>query len=209
MPEGLAPPPPKPLKSGGRRKIPAKKFDPAADRRKRQLGSEGESWALAAMIDPFLAMTPDDRAAAIDEVLGLVAQLEGAADLARAHAEAARDPSADGEALIEALAGLLHLSEYSDSFGFDMLGWIAPDGHEGRATLLEVKSSADGSFHLSPNEWRCAEEAEFDYSVLVVRRSAGRSVPKSLDLLNDPVALVKRNDLDRSPDGYLLRYVST
>ncbi len=77
--------------AGGRRKIPAKKFDPAADRRKRQLGSEGESWALAAMIDLFLAMTPDDRAAAIDEVLGLVAQLEGAADLARGHAEAARD----------------------------------------------------------------------------------------------------------------------
>ncbi len=90
-----------------------------------------------------------------------------------------------------------------------MLGWIAPGGHEGRATLLEVKSSADGSFHLSPNEWRCAEEAAFDYSVLVVRRSADRSVPKSLDLLNDPVALVKRNDLARSPDGYLLRYVST
>ena len=208
VPEGLAPPPPKPIKPP-RRKIPKKKFDPASDQRKRQLGRQGESWALAAMIDPLLAMSPESRAAAIDEILALIARLEGAADLARAHAEPARDPTLDDEALIEALTGLLHLSEYSDSFGFDMLGWIALDGHEGRATLLEVKSSADGSFHLSPSEWACAEETKSDYSVLVVRRSTDRAVPKSLDLLNDPVALAKRGELDRSPDGYVLRYVST
>lgn len=208
VPEGLAPPPPKPKKPP-RRKIPKKKFDPAADRRKRELGRQGESWALAAMIEPLLKMSPQARADAIDEILALIGRLEGAADLARAHAEAARNPALDDEALIEALTGLLHLSEYSDAFGFDMLGWIAPDGSEGRATLLEVKSSADGSFHLSPNEWNCAEEAGSDYSVLVVRRSTEGAVPKSLDLLNDPVARADRGELARSPDGYLMSYIST
>ena len=115
----------------------------------------------------------------------------------------------EDDELIEELAGFLHVAAHSDAFGFDMLGWIThPGADEHEAMLVEVKSSVDGTFHLSPNEWRCAEDFASDYCVLVVRRAATSAVPQSLDLLVDPVRLVADAQLSRTPDGYLLGYVA-
>ena len=86
------------------------------------------------------------------------------------------------------------------------------------ALALEVKSSADGSFHLSPAEWRLAEkylqaEQGDSYAVLVVRRAAkgeGRrakgEAPAKLDLLKNPVSLYATGLLRREPDGFVIRY---
>jgi len=88
-----------------------------------------------------------------------------------------------------------------------MLGWIAvPETEEVRAMLVEVKSSANGTFHLSPNEWERAEQFEDRYSVLVVRRTPSGGVPQRLDLLNDPAELVAHDRLARTPDGWVIRY---
>ena len=128
-------------------------------------------------------------------------------EVLRAHAEAARAPDLEEDELIDELAGFLHVADQSDAFGFDMLGWIAAaDTGEVRAVLMEVKSSADGTFHLSPNEWERAEQFEDRYSVLVVRRAPSGGVPQRLDLLDDPAALVAQGRLARTPDGWIIGY---
>jgi hypothetical protein len=76
---------------------------------------------------------------------------------------------------------------------------------------LEVKSTGDGSFHLSAGEWDCArrfhDHGEGErYAVLVVQRSAGARAPARLDLLADPVHLVKSGQLAKRDDGYVLAY---
>ena len=209
-PEGLAPPPPKKERERGPRKVAKVKVDGSVDRRKRELGDRAERWALAAMIGELKDLDADSRGEAIDALLEVFEPFEGEpAEAARAHAEAARAQDLEDDELIEELAGFLHVAGHSDAFGFDMLGWIAhPGSDEHEAMLVEVKSSVDGTFHLSPNEWRCAEDFASDYCVLVVRRAATSAVPQRLDLLVDPVRLVAEEQLSKTPDGYLLGYVA-
>jgi len=209
-PKGLAPTPPKKEREKGSRKVAKVKVDGSVDRRKRELGDRAERWALAAMIGELKDLDANSRGAAIDALLEVFERFEGApAEAARAHAEAARAPDLEDDELIEELACFLHVAGHSDAFGFDMLGWIAyPGSDERRAMLVEVKSSADGTFHLSPNEWRCAEDFKSDYCVLVVRRAATSALPQRLDLLVDPVRLVAEEQLSKTPDGYLLGYVA-
>ena len=209
-PEGLAPPPSKKKRESGSRKVRKVKVDGSVDRRKRELGDRAERWALAAMIWELMDLNVDARGEAIDTLLEVFEPFEGeSAEAARAHAEAARARDLEDDELIEELAGFLHVAGHSDAFGFDMLGWIAHMGSdEHEAMLVEVKSSIDGTFHLSPNEWRCAEDFASDYSVLVVRRAATSEVPQRLDLLVDPVRLVAEEQLSKTPDGYLLAYVA-
>jgi hypothetical protein len=173
VPDGLGRPAPRPDRPAKRRKIKAIKVSPSADRRKRQLGEHGERWALAAMIRELTDMPSAQRNAAIDEMLKLLDGFEGSpVEAVRAKAEAARALDLEEDERIDELAGFLHVAAQSDAFGFDMLGWIAvPETEEVRAMLVEVKSSADGTFHLSPNEWERAEQFEDRYSVLVVRRT--------------------------------------
>lgn len=210
VPAGLGRLPRSPKGPSKRRTIPAIKVTPSSDKRKRQLGEQGERWALAAMIRELTEMPTAQRSAAIDEMLKLVEGFEGTPiEAARAHAEAARAHDLEEDELIDELAGFLHVADYSDAFGFDMLGWIKPaDADKARAMLVEVKSSADGTFHLSPSEWKRAEQFEDEYSVLVVRRAASGGVPQRLDLLSDPVALVSENRLDKTPDGWIIGYTS-
>lgn len=208
VPEGLAPSPSKKKRAGGTRKVAKIKVDGSVDRRKRDLGDRAERWALAAMIGELKSLDPGPRGEAIDALLDIFERFEGEpAEATRAHAAAARAPDLDEDELIDELAGFLHVASHSDAFGFDMLGWIA-DAATGKHApmLVEVKSSADGSFHLSPNEWACAEDFASDYCVLVVRRATTSVVPERLDLLVDPAQLVDDELLSRSPDGYLLGY---
>jgi len=210
-PKGLAPPPPKKERErGGIRKVRRVKVDGSVDRRKRELGDRAERWALAAMIGELKDLDGDPRGEAIDALLEVFEPFEGEpAEAARAHAEAARARDLEDDELIEELAGFLHVAGHSDAFGFDMLGWIAhPTPDEYEAMLVEVKSSVDGTFHLSPNEWRSAEDFASDYCVLVVRRAGTSAVPERLDLLVDPVRLVAEEQLSKTPDGYLLAYVA-
>ncbi|MEJ7783769.1 MAG: DUF3883 domain-containing protein [Solirubrobacteraceae bacterium] len=209
VPEDLAAPTPRKPRKPGPRKIRTVKVNTSLNRRRRELGEQGEKWAVAAMIRELKDLPPDKRGDAIDALLDLFVPFKGEApERARAHAEAARSPELDEDELIDELAGFLHVAGYSDAFGFDMLGWIVdPESGNGRPMLLEVKSSADGSFHLSPNEWLCAEEYTGAYGVLIVRRAPTGAVPQRLDLLVDPVGLVPER-LSKTADGWLMAYTA-
>lgn len=104
------------------------------------------------------------------------------------------------------------MSRLSDGFGFDLLGWLPlqPDA-EPTAACLEVKSTRDGTFHLSRHEWRRAtwfhERGEGErYVVLVVQRSSGSEPPQGIDILADPVHLAATDQIAKIDDGYKLSY---
>lgn len=191
------------------------KVDPSHDQRKRKLGDEGEQWALAAVLEPLLALDVTARSAAIDDLVELLGEFEGSpVDRALAHAVTARAADLDPEELADELAGLLHVAQHSDAFGFDLLGWFPPDAdgrHPVGAVCLEVKSSGGDTFHLSSGEWRTAERfrGTSHYAVLVVKRAKSGGPPVAMDLLTDPVTLVEHHQLHRDVDGYVLRYSTT
>lgn len=218
-PVGLQPPQTKkdeakPKPRLGRTTVKAAKVDERYDRRKRELGDEGERWALAAIIEALMGLDDDARNAAIDEMKALLTErfTGSPVDKAVVHAESARLRNLDDEERIEELSGFLHVSRYSDAFGFDLIGWLPSGGaREGHAVCLEVKSSGSESFHLSRKEWSIAEKLHFDgvgdwYAVLVVRRARAGGVPAAMDLLSDPVALVNAGHLLREADGYQIAY---
>lgn len=181
-------------------------------KRKKQLGDEGEKWVVAHVVSNLLALTPCERTKAVQGFLTLLASFEGASvHKVRSHAEPVLSDELEEDELVEELAQLVHVSQHSDGFGFDVLGWVPDECGGHRAMALEVKSSADGSFHLSPAEWRLAEkflqaEQGESYAVLVVRRAAGSDTPAKMDLLTNPVWLHKMGLLDREPDGFVIKY---
>jgi hypothetical protein len=220
---GLVPAPPAGLKAlapnrgkpakAGRKKVTAVKVGESHDRRKRELGDEGEQWALAAIIGQLLRVSDEEREQALDEVTALFARFEGKpVDAALSHAALARSRDIDEEELIDELTGLLHVSRHSDAFGFDLVGWLplAP-GSEPTAVFLEVKSSSGEGFHLSSSEWALAQRLHDDdegnrYAVLAVLRSKGDGLPSTMDLLVDPVGLFESGQLRRDVDGYKIAY---
>lgn len=180
------------------------------ERRRHQAGEEGERWALAAVIEPLL--DPHARQRAVADIVELLSGFTGEpVQRALAHVDAVMATDLDDEELIDELTGLLHVSRYSDAFGFDLLGWFPPtDGTNPIAMCLEVKSSGDGTFHLSAGEWTRASQIRNDglgdhYAVLVVRRRSGQ-VPERLDLLVDPVGQCEEGTLTRRDDGYVIAY---
>lgn len=222
-PTTLGPPPTPPAKpdSGpdSPKPVSRTKVDPSHDQRKRKLGDEGEQWALAAVLEPLLKLDLASRSAAIDELVELLGHFEGApVDAALGYAERARAADLDQEELADELAGLLHVAQHSDAFGFDLLGWF-PAGEEdggGRpvgAVCLEVKSSSGEGFHLSSGEWTTAERFKARhqgdrYAVLVVRRAKTGGVPEAMDLLADPVQLEADEKLRLDVDGWFARYTT-
>ena len=219
VPAGLRPPP---VPEGKEKREPARDrkvvkailVDERHDQRKRELGDEGEWWALAAVIDALMDLSDEARDAAIGGIEALLKeQFEGKpVDRALAHAGRARLNGLDDEERIEELSGLLHVSRYSDAFGFDMVGWLPtdPDG-QAQAICLEVKNSSGGAFQFSRGEWSLAKKFDKDrrgdqYAILVVRRAKAGGVPDRMDLLSNPRALVKSKLLKIAPDGYQMTY---
>ena len=205
----MAPPPPPPPATTIRKV----KVDPSHDRRKRQVGDEGELWALSSVVKALTDLESAERDVAIGELIELLSRFDGApVEDAIGHTEAARSQDIDEEELVDELTGLLHVSSHSDAFGFDLLGWLpAKDGQAPQAMCLEVKSSGGEGFHLSTGEWRRAEELHDGgsgsrYAVLVVRRAKGGGVPAAMDLLVDPVRLRDQQHLYLAPDGYQVTY---
>ena len=177
-------------------------------RRLKEIGDEGEAWALAAVTGPLLALEPADREHALAELsTALGAAYEGdCIEELQATAVRAASPSVDDDERIEALSEFLHLSRTSDMFGCDLLGWLptGPD-EDPRPLFLEVKSSRGRQVLISTHEWAEAARLEDRYAVLVVTRDhAGE--PLGMDLLVDPVALAAEHRLTLTPDGYQLAY---
>lgn len=185
------------------------------DRRKRELGDEGEQWALAAVIGRLIGLDHLARDAAIEQIVHLLRWFKGSpVDQSLSHAPRARMKDLDEEELAEELVGLLLVASYSDAFGFDLIGWLPHNlNGEGQAVCLEVKSSGGKGFHLSRNEWSVAERLHDEgygdqYAVLVVRRGKDGGVPNAMDLLRDPVSLEKAGLLRCEVDGYHVGYSS-
>lgn len=213
-PAGLAAPAERALRRPGRRTVARVTVDASVDRRKKQLGDEAESWALACVVRPLLALPPTERSEALEQIAELLRRdAQGAAvDAALAHLPAALSPDADEEDLVADLAGLLHVSRHGDGFGYDLLGWLSTqDGAAPHPVALEVKSSGQEVFLLSSNEWRTAQRFSAagegaSYAILVVRRGASGHEPARLDLLPDPVRLKEQDLLQLDEDTYQVRY---
>lgn len=177
-------------------------------RRLKQIGDEGESWALAAVMAPLLAMDLVERRTTIDQ---LTEALTGAYrgdcidELAGRGAQAC-SPAVDDDERTEALADFLHLARTSDMFGSDLLGWLpALPGEEPRPLFLEVKSTKGRSALISTHEWDEAARLGDAYAVLlVIRDKTGE--PDAIELLPNPVALLDAGLLTLTPDGYELAY---
>lgn len=196
-------------------KVAKIKISPTFDQRKRELGDEGEQWALADTVGTFLAMNDSDRAIAVEDIRRLLEYFEPEATkqlLEHASAVAAPRQEDDDDDLVAALEGLLHVSRYSDGFGFDLIGWAPPEpGAPPHAMCLEVKSTSGGRFHLSSNEWCIAGElpskgAANRYAVLAVHRGKAGEVPVSMVLLVDPVGLKEMGLILLETDGYVAKY---
>ena len=215
VPAGFLPAPAvTPATQADRKHVATIKVGESHDRRKRQLGDEGEKWALAAVVSGILGVGRDERVRAIGEIIALLETFVGkVVDEARSHGAAAVAAADDDEALVEELSGLLHLSRHSDGFGCDMIGWLAPaPDSPPKAICLEVKSGDGEGFHISSSEWLLAKlfhkRGDGDrYAILVVRRDASGRVPKGMDLLVDPVRLVDvTRELASEADGYVISY---
>ena len=178
-----------------------------------RIGARGESWALAAVMSPLealLAANPDEFDDVVCGLRGLlVGHWDGAAvDALVPHADRALDRSVALEDRLESLADFLHLSEVSDGFGCDLLGWLPPyEDAEPRPLALEVKSSTGRSFLASDHEWEAAARLDEEYAFLVVLRK-GRTV-RGMDLLPHPEALRERELLLREPDTWKVAYALT
>lgn len=197
----------------GPKQVAAVKVGEGHDRRKRELGDEGEQWALAAVVGNVVELESEQRNLALGAFEEMLAHFQGApVDAALSHLDAARSESADEEDLIDDLRGLMHVSRHSDGFGFDLLGWLSvSEGSEPIAVCIEVKSAGGHEFHFTASEWALAErfheEARGErYAVLVVHRGKRGGPPTSMDLLIDPVRLVREGKLVRAADGYVVRY---
>jgi hypothetical protein len=115
--------PREPTSGRDRTSVPHVVVGEAADRRKRTLGDDGEQWALAAVVGPIVALLDDERSVAIDAIIDLLGRYHGGpVENALGHAELARASGLDEEDLIDELAALVHVSRYSDAFGFDLVG---------------------------------------------------------------------------------------
>ena len=206
-PPGLKPAKPTVPSPGPSPKIRTVKVGPRSDQRKRDAGDEAERWAVAALVGQLVGLSIDDRRTAIGAISLLLESFEGeVVEAAKAHALPACDDHLDEDELVEELSQLVHLSPYSDAFGFDMVGWLPPyPGAAPQAICIEVKGSRDRTFHLSMGEWHRAGAGD-PYGVLVVRRAARGGPPEALDLLMDPVHLVKSRQLTKVADGYVIRY---
>jgi hypothetical protein len=197
-----------------RKAVRAVTVPPDMDRRKKAAGDEGEQWALAATVRDLLDLDVTGRRNALEELVSLLqARFQGqAVERLLPHARRAEVVLDDDEEFAEHLAAFLHVSQVSDQFGFDLLGWLPPEGDRPAIPgLLEVKSSSSGAFHLSNSEWQLATELRSDrqghhYVVLVVTRNPKGGPPTRMDLLPDPVGLVKSKQLQQDVDGYVLSY---
>ena len=126
IPQDITAPEPKRLPPQSEvKRVATVKVTEHQDRRKRELGDEGESWALAAIITQFTSLSPMDRGTAIDDVTDLMngqstgvrfesatgRQKNGSVESILAHAEPAKLEDLEDDELVDELSSLLHVSK--------------------------------------------------------------------------------------------------
>jgi hypothetical protein len=190
----------KPRNVGGRRRRDQGHLD--------TLGLDAERWVRAATLNTLLSMDADGFAAAVRSMEGLlreVAQGPIVDSLTRLAEEAVHSPDDDDR--LESLTAFVHVAQVSDDFGFDVLGFVAPYADaKSRPMLLEVKNSADRSFHVSTGEWDLAQERPDDYAFCIVVRSSTGQPPLGIEIIPDPSRQLAEGRLARREDGWEVSY---
>jgi len=186
------PPPPPPKPHAGRIPVSLVKHqggDTAA------IGRAGERWALAAVLRALLTMSREQRLAAVDAIEGAIRERfsdEGLRRVERLAEEVRHAEDEDWE--IEALSRLVHVSQISDAFGFDIVGYLPDDRGVHRVLLIEVKATGDRGFIVTRHEWdHVATNPDIRdvYAFMTVGRDrSGR--PKALELVVNPADLHDR-----------------
>jgi hypothetical protein len=202
--------PPQPSKrQSTRRKIHIRPRRAHDQRVRDRLGAQGERTALATVLNDLLGLPSEQQNEVIVSLVDLlldVAEEEGEIVAGMVAAGRAAVLAVDEDDRLENLARLLWVSQKSDDFGFDLLGYLSPyEGVEPCGLLLEVKNSKDRSFLVSAAEWRRAEEQAERYAFFVVVRS-DTDVPASIELIPNPPERLGREEIGRSEDTWLVRY---
>ena len=173
-----------------------------------RLGLDAERWVRAATLNTLLSMEADSFANAVESLRALLSEVARGpiVDALNRRAEEALHAPDDDDRL-EALTDFVHVALASDDFGFDVLGFVAPYvGVEPRPMLLEVKNSADRSFHVSTAEWDLAEVRPDDYAFCIVLRSSPGQPPLGMEVIPDPKRQLAEGRLARREDGWVVNY---
>ena len=196
-----------------RTRVPGDRRQVGGRRRRDQghldrLGLDAEQWVRAATLATLTAMDHNDFAGAVRSMQALLNEVAAGPRVAALNRRAEEALQAvDDDDRLEALTEFVHVALTSDDFGFDLLGWVSPyAGAEQRPMLLEVKNSADRSFHVSVGEWELSEGHPDDYAFcIVIRAPQGRS-PLGMEVIPDPKRQVEEGRLARREDGWIVTY---
>ena len=198
------PPPPPPVERQHIRAVRRGRTD--TDR----IGAAAESWALGAVVQTLLDLPQSDRASVTRQMIAKLAEhfesdvVGGLIGRAEASLQAL-----DEDEAIDALIAFLHVSQMSDDFGFDLIGYLPGTvGAPPEVLFLEVKSSAGRSFIVSTHEWDVAkrEDLRASYAFLVVQRGEGGQ-PKAMEVLRDPATLLEHKRITRRENDWRVDYV--
>lgn len=210
--EGTAPKSSKRRSVELRKKVEPHHVKPRNQRYLKKLGEEGEEWVLAAMIDRLEGILKESS----DVFCSVLEKLSDALKIYYKGTSVEKLISFKKQALLnidepeerlDALLNFIHLSKESDSFGCDILGWMAPFPGEGdRPVFLEVKSDSDRSFNVSRAEWARAEVLQDSYAFLVVLRDHEKNTPKSFEILPNPYQLAEDTKIEKDEDGWIVSY---
>ncbi len=206
---GVRPPVGPESPTGSRKKVHGVKHGTVNTAR---IGRVGEAWARAAVLDTLLGLSPERQADVVRAMQNVAKnRLYGEpVDQVLSHASAYFAAVEDDER-IDALIRFVHVSEVSDGFGFDLIGFVEsdeePDDLEAGVLFLEVKSSSGRSFEVSAPEWATAELPELSdrYAFLVVLRD-DKGQPSALELLTNPASLLKNRKLSKKANSWKVSY---
>lgn len=200
------PPPPPPPPPEGRIKVPLVKHhgaDTAA------IGRAGERWALAAVMRAMLDLPREQRRVAADAIAAAIGERFTDAGVGRIRRLAEEvSKAADEDAEVEALARLVHVSEISDAFGFDIAGYLPDEQGGHRVLLIEVKATGDRGFVVSRHEWEdvaTRDGIRGSYAFMTVARTKANQ-PRSIELVVNPADLHERGLLRLDVRDWQARY---
>jgi hypothetical protein len=157
-----------------------------------RIGRAGERWAKAVVMRELQSLDPPARLQAVGAIEKAIRdRFEDVAVDRLLGAAADYRTATDEDEAIEALSALVHASQVSDAFGFDLVGYLRDASGQYRVLLLEVKATADRKFMVSRHEWKdVATHARIRdvYAFMTVGRD-DEGQPKAIEILVNPAAL--------------------
>lgn len=174
-----------------------------------RIGRAGERWAKAVVLRELLALSPAQRLAAVAAIeVAIRDRFEDTAVNQLLQAATDYREAADEDEAIEALSALVHASEVSDAFGFDLIGYLPDASGRHRVLLLEVKASSDRTFMVSRHEWKDVAthpRIRDAYAFMTVGRNE-KGQPTGVEVLVNPAALREVGRIRLRVEDWRARY---